>query len=1418
MPMTSRWTAIAQSQFPWEREALDWLREQLPDLEPWHAWSNFEFIDDDGRVNEVDTLVLAPAGLFLIEIKSRPGLLTGDAHTWTWSGEGRRFTDDNPLVLTNRKAKRLVALLRRQPALAKARLRVPWVQPLVFLSSTRTDCRLDLAGRAHVHGRGTPGRADDPGILAALTVPVGGAMGAVRTPRVDRTAARAIVKAIAESGIRPSNRSRRVGDYQLNGLLAEGDGWQDFEGVHVSAGVHRRIRVYPFAGGAGEPLRADRKRSALREFQILEGMTHPGIVKLYDFKESELGPALVFELDPQAQRLDFWLRERAETLNLDLRLQVLRQLADVLRYAHGRRLYHRALAPQNVLVKSPDSAAPVLQVLNWQAAVREATAGATHLRTQGTAHIEAHLEAPSQVYLAPEALRPDIAAGPHMDVFSLGAIAYLLFTGKPPASSILELAERLRTGHGLRISDTLDGSVQALQDLVQSSTQPEVSSRIATVDEFLDYLELVEDELTTPAPEATVDPTVARKNDRLDGGFTVLAHLGKGSSAVALKVRPDGSDEDLVLKVALDQTQDERVRAEGEVLAQLGHPNIVKYRGTRSVAGRTAVLMTQAGEQTLRKRIYEPEPLSLDLVARFGEELLSVVNYLEAEGVTHRDIKPDNIGIATAKDKRLALVLYDFSLARTAPENLNAGTRPYLDPFLSLRKPPRWDLYAERFAVAMTLYELLGRALPTWGDGASEAATLDCEATIESERFDPALREGLTAFFAKALRREARERYDNAEEMLRAWRRVFDEARRPTSDADDLDAIARRATPTTTIAELGYGLEAQNVLDQMHIHSVRELLAVDRVRFRYLKGVGDKVRKEIRLRAKRLAQLRPDLVPGGLTLLDSEAVGGPGAADSSIDDLAARLLPRRPLGDDRPEERALGIWLGLEPVPESGAAPAALWPALGAAARACDLARGRVTDALVQARERWLKAPAITAVREQIMALLEAHGGAMTNEETARALLAARGSVERVDQERLSLAGAVARAAVEAEAGLAAPRFLVFDGPRQPLVARDQESADWVLALGREADRLAVVEPILSPQRIRDALQAVPAPDGLVIPAPSRLVKLAADASVRAALSSRGELYPRGMAPAQAIALAFGALAGQPKLTVEQIRERVLGRYPEAAPLPAPPALDGLLTEAGLDLVWRPNHLDGPAYERSAGQFDPTAGSSTTYQRLATIAAGLPVTPEIAAARQLEQKLDSALRGGGFLALSCGVRLARHVEDELLRRFDLARLSLDALLLKAMRDQAEALQVSWPLVSRADGGGPRGGDWGRLQQLVSRAVPTVRERILSETRAVLLTQPGLMGRYRLQGLLTDLQDAVSRPGGLPGLWMLVPMIIPGPPAVDGFAIPTISAAQWAVVPEAWTKNLHRTGTGEQQKDRRLQSAREANSSRPSRAD
>ena len=55
--------------------------------------------------------MLSPAGLIVVEIKSRPGTLQGDPHTWTWTTDGRQISDDNPLLLANRKAKRLASVL-----------------------------------------------------------------------------------------------------------------------------------------------------------------------------------------------------------------------------------------------------------------------------------------------------------------------------------------------------------------------------------------------------------------------------------------------------------------------------------------------------------------------------------------------------------------------------------------------------------------------------------------------------------------------------------------------------------------------------------------------------------------------------------------------------------------------------------------------------------------------------------------------------------------------------------------------------------------------------------------------------------------------------------------------------------------------------------------------------------------------------------------------------------------------------------------------------------------------------------------------------------------------------------------------------------------------------------------------------------
>jgi len=1402
----TRWHVIAESNFAWEREALDWLRSHLPDRDPWHVWTNFEFIDEEGKVSEVDALVLSPAGLFLVEIKSRPGVLTGDAHSWTWTTDGRSNTYDNPLILANRKAKRLASLLKRQPAITKAKIRLPFVEPAIFLSSSSLACRLEGIAKSATFQHGRPGSIDDDGIAGALANGIA-TRGATT---VDAQQARAIARGLNEAGIRPSNKHRQVGDYRLGKLLAEGEGFQDWEAQHVSIEtVHRRVRIYTVATASSPEARATRVRQARREFEVLEGIDHPGVLKVKDYKETDLGPALVFDHDPKAIRLDHLLRDHGTRLTITQRLQLVRDIAETLKYAHSKRLYHRALGPQSILVQNVESGNFQLRLMNWQTASRNVGDSAspdTVHRTTGTRHVEDYVEDPGLVYLAPETTRADHAHGPSLDVFSLGCIAYHVFSGQPPAESVLDLQEKLRVGQGLNLSDVMDGCSAHQQELVHVSTCPEVLARYDTIRGFLDELDAVEDELTTPDPEATVDPSIARERDRLEGGFTVIKRMGRGSSSDALLVREDGSDEELILKVALDVAHNDRLIAEGDVLSKLHHHNIVAHRRTLSVAGRTALLLKTAGDKTLAetlKEVREQGRLSLDMLQRFGEELIEAVNHLEAEGVAHRDIKPENIGISRNRTGKLQLVLFDFSLCRTPADNITAGTHPYLDPFLSLRKPPRWDLYAERFAVAVTLYEMAVGQPPVWGDGQTSPEMLDVEATIESDVFDPVTREGFTAFFAKALKRNFSQRFDNAEEMLRHWRSIF-AARKTVHPSEggaesEMASIALAATPFSTMAELGYSLEAQVVLERMGIQNARGLLAVDRITFRFLRSVGDKVRKEIRLKAKELARLRPDLTQGRSTAHDSDEDA---SAAVSINELAAQLLPRRPAGDDRPEEAALAHFLGLDDAVTPGA-----WPTLGDAAQACEVDRAVLTTALIKARERWLRNTAFTELRQQLETLLRSQGQVMSVHEAALALLSLRGCAEQDDAERLRQASAVLRAAIEAESHLDQPRFEAFDHAPVTLIATGAAWADYARQLGNAADGCAVAEPLLPPTRVLSVLEGIDPPAGantansVTLLPPTRLLRLAASASRMAALSSRQEIYPRGMPALQALKASINALVGA-TLTPSALKARVHGRYPEATPLPGRPDLDRLLDEAGAPLTWDATAADGAGAYRSATLGSTqTAGTTTHTVRMPTRTHhDLTLEGALAQAAAAEERLQRSLRQGGLLVLTTAVRLGRYADAELMRRFStshgLSRINCDALLLAELKVQAAAANVDWNVVLRADAADKGSRDWTNLMRLVQRALPALRTALIQSVSPVLMVSAGLLARYDLMTLITEIEAAAGRPGQAPNVWLLLPTAHQGLPVIDGVAVPLVNNihnSQTLALPQAWIENQHRAG-------------------------
>ena len=1401
MAEAMNWIKVAESGYPWEREALEFVRSKFPTYEPYRAWSNFEFIADDGSINEVDLLVFGPMGFFLVEIKSRPGRISGDAGTWLWDHEGKYLTTDNPLIAANSKSKKLRALLQRQRA-SKGKAEIPFIEPLVFCSAP--DLRLDLSGVAanRVCLRDRERMVDSPdrpGILAAIMRRE--CLGLTPDPKGihDKPTAKVVSQAMDQAGIRQSQRSRKVSDYLLERIIGEGPGYQDWLATHVRLGdIKRRVRLYHVRSESSKEDREKIERAALREFQILETLQHPGVLRIYGFSEHELGPALIFEHDPLELRLDHLLAQRKGILGIDVRLDLVRQIAEVVRFAHEKKVVHRGLAPQSILV-TPATGAPRIKIFNWQVGYRQSTSTSGVTRPiAATSHLDRLVEDSSQVYIAPESMSDEDNLGEHLDVFSLGALAYHIFSGEPPGTNVFELNNKLRETKGLQISSVMNGAGTQLQDLVRFATHPEVTSRLDSVADFLDLLEKVEDELTAPEHHFVTDPRQAQKGDILPGNFTVIRRLGQGACSIVLLVERDGQE--FVLKAASDREHSARVRDEAEVLDKLRHQHIVDVREKVEIGEHAGFLMrpvfaNKEGRriETLGQRLRKEGRLQIELLQRFGDDLLDVLKFLEEQGIPHRDIKPDNIAVgAVGRGDILHVVLFDFSLARTSTDNIRAGTSGYLDPLLALRKPPRWDLHAERYAAAATLYELSTGTLPRWGDGSSLPEYLDCEITIDPELFDASLRDSLTDFFRQAFGRDISKRFDNAETMQSAWKQCFANIDQPGAysdqeDEESLRTILATATPDTQIHELGLGTRATNALDRANILTAEDLLTVPMRRLLRLRGVGNKTRREIATAVKFLRERLGDEATSGQasSLGDEEKKGETLDLGSlSIDLLAQRLLSRAksPANDkSTPMARAM---LGLDEVTKE------TWPSQGDVAEAFGVSRARVGQVASKLQERWAKDTALTKLRVQLTEIIGTSGGAMSVSELTEALIVARGSVAD-DPLRSRLARAVVRAAVEAERSSRDLEFQVRRDKGRVLIASSQEIASYVFSIGDVADKLASEDPLVTPQRVLQRLREVPAPAGAPVLSDARIVRLAAAASLHAALSSRQEFYPRDMEAVRALKLSQGALYGVSPLTVSDMRERVRSRYPEAQELPDRPVLDTLLEEAGIDLRWDPTAKGVGGYVGRIYDSYTVSTTSKIHSRQTTALVpqdGADLSPETADARQFEERLEHGIKDGSFYTLLVPPKYYERACQELTHRFPVELVDFEGLFLGALRQVVDKAGAKWDAVVNADAT-PGGTRWDKFMVLVKRAMPLVEQELSSFHKPLLLVYAGLLARYEQMDLLERLRDKIGRRDGIAGLWLLVPgdhLAL-----MDGKAIPLIGRGQQVRIPESWIGNWHR---------------------------
>ncbi|MGW6023343.1 BREX system serine/threonine kinase PglW [Streptomyces sp. NPDC055099] len=812
-----RWTAVAPSEFPHEQGALERILTPLPDDGPWRAWSNFTFVSQTGHVREVDLLVVTPGGVHMIELKSLHGRVERRGGQWVQippgsrRGYGKGLGD--PLRLTNQKSKELASLLRRYG-----------VKAYITEGVCFTEDGLDLALpphelNAHIYN-------GVPALLTELRLP----------PREDRfrissQAGADIGRALVQVGIQQVVREAKVGPFILDKRPFDtGATWADYLGRHEQLSETVRVRVHLRPRNSSSEARKALVEAARREADTLKRIHHPGVVRIRDYYPSdhEAGPALTFDHHPERLHLDEFLDRWGAKLSLEDRLGLARQIAEAMKYAHGKRLYHRALTPRSIHVIPRYKGAaglelseeerwrqPLVQVSDWQLASRTVTSSGVSVAPSTVS--DGSVDDAADPYLAPELTAPK-ADPARMDVYGVGTLAYLLTTGNSPAATRTELQARVENGERLAPSAVKDGIPPFLDDLIDAATAQQPDQRLDAVGDFLEMLAEVEQDLR-PAPVQEeeqpeqepvddLDPLEVPPGTLLQGRWRVRRRLGTGSTARALLVLDEQqgkSDAFAVLKVALDDDKSEALQREAETLGRLRDSSIIRLLvpGAFTVGGRTVLATEYVGnikaeaddkrddrtarDETMARVLGRQGRLTMDDLERYSDNLFNALYYLEGESVWHRDIKPDNIAIRIRPNGTRQALLLDFSLAAASARETGAGTSGYLDPFVGTVMRNLYDDAAERYALAVTLHQMASNELPQWGDGSVTPRMTDPKEwpypTIASEGFEDELRDGLTEFFRKALARDAKQRHKDLRDMRTSWQRVFQDAQRLAASA-----------------------------------------------------------------------------------------------------------------------------------------------------------------------------------------------------------------------------------------------------------------------------------------------------------------------------------------------------------------------------------------------------------------------------------------------------------------------------------------------------------------------------------------------------------------------------------------------------------------------------------------------------------
>jgi tRNA A-37 threonylcarbamoyl transferase component Bud32 len=207
----------------------------------------------------------------------------------------------------------------------------------------------------------------------------------------------------------------------------------------------------------------------------------------------------------------------------------------------------------------------------------------------------------------------------------------------------------------------------------------------------------------------------------LSGRYRLDAQIGAGGMSTVYRAFDGVLERRVAVKlmhreIASDSDQLERFRREARSVAQLSHPHIVGVIDAGEDDGRPYIVFEYVEGETLKDRIRRAGRLPIDEAIAYAIEISRALGAAHAQGIVHRDIKPQNVLI----DEEGSAKVTDFGIARSLhEEGLTAdgrvlGTTDYVSPEQALGRAVTGQ--SDIYSLGVVLYEMLTGEVPFRGE------------------------------------------------------------------------------------------------------------------------------------------------------------------------------------------------------------------------------------------------------------------------------------------------------------------------------------------------------------------------------------------------------------------------------------------------------------------------------------------------------------------------------------------------------------------------------------------------------------------------------------------------------------------------------------------------------------------------------